>query len=137
LATVSRRARAEDLDENARVRWVAGLDPPKSFEPSAEWRAYATKEGERWLASAVRIKAMEDWSAKELTAVPADRPVVYPFAGPDALHAIALFGAKAKRLFLVGLEPVGTLPDASRTPAAGTFTRLGAAQSDLHRLGFF
>lgn len=136
-ALAARTARAEELDENARARWVAGIDPLKSFDPSAEWRAYAKTEGERWLATAPRIKAMEDWSAKELTTIPADRPVVYPFAGPDALHAISLFGAKAKRLFLIGLEPVGTLPDASRAPAAGTFTRLGAAQSDLHRLGFF
>lgn len=133
----ARSARAEEVDENARARWIAGVDPPASFEPSAEWRAYAKTESERWLASAPRVKAMEDWSAKELTAVPADRPVVYPFAGPDALHAIALFGAKAKRLFLVGLEPVGTLLDASHAPAAGAFTRLGAAQADLHRLGFF
>lgn len=137
LTVCARRARAEELDENGRARWLAGLDPPKGFEPSAEWRAYAQAENDRWQATAARIKAMEDWSARELTSVPADRPVVYPFAGPDALHAIALFGAKAKRLFLVGLEPVGTLPDASRAPAAGYFARLGAAQSDLHRLGFF
>ncbi|MBX3226186.1 MAG: hypothetical protein KIT84_28565 [Labilithrix sp.] len=130
------RARADDEGENARARWLAGLEPPRAFEASAEWRAFAQTETERWQATAPRIKAMEDWSARELASLPFDRPVVYPFAGPDALHAVALFG-KAKRLFLVGLEPVGALPDAARAPAAGYFTRLGAAQADLHRLGFF
>lgn len=130
------RARAEEAGESPRARWLAGIDPPRAFEPSGEWRAYAQAETERWATTATRLKAMEDWSAKELTAVPLDRPVLYPFAGPDALHAVALFG-KARRLFLVGLEPVGALPDPSKAPPAGYFARLGAAQADLHRLGFF
>lgn len=131
-------ARADEGgDVDGQARWLAGMDPPKAFEPSAEWRAYAQAENDRWVASAARIKAMEDWSAKELAAlVSGDKPVLYPFAGPDALHAIALFG-KAKRLFLVGLEPLGTLPDPKQAPAAGYFARLGASQADLHRLGFF
>ena len=54
---------------------------------------------------------MEDWSAKELASrVPAERPLLYPFAGPDALHAIALFG-HVKRVFMIGLEGLGALPD--------------------------
>jgi hypothetical protein len=127
-------ARADEaMSIDAEARWLAGIDPPSGFDAGAEWRAYAQTENERWTASAARIKAMQDWSARELTAT---GTVVYPFAGPDALHAIALF-ASAKRLFLVGLEPIGALPDASHAPAAGYFTKLGASQGDLHRLGFF
>lgn len=131
-------ARADDaVEPNAQARWLAGLDPPKVFEASAEWRSYAQTETDRWGASAARIKAMEDWSAKELASrVPADRPLLYPFAGPDALHAIALFG-HVKRVFMIGLEGLGALPDPSQPPAAGYFARLGASQADLHRLGFF
>ena len=132
----ARPARADDAAEDARARWLAGIDPPTAFEASGEWRAYAQTENDRWLATNKRIKAMTDWSAKELAAVPADRAVVYPFAGPDALHAMALFG-RSKRVFMVGLEPVGTLPDATKAPATGYFTRLGGAQSDLHRIGFY
>jgi hypothetical protein len=130
--------RAEDVVEpDFQARWLAGLEPPKAFEASAEWRSYAQTENDRWAASAARIKAMEDWSAKELASlVPADRPVLYPFAGPDALHAIALFG-RSKRLFLIGLEGVGQLPDPRQAPAAGFFSRLGTSQAYIHRLGFF
>lgn len=133
-----RLARADDaVDPDAQARWLAGMEPPKAFEASAEWRSYAQTENDRWAASAARIKAMEGWAAKELAPrVPADRPVLYPFAGPDALHAIALFGA-VKRLFLIGLEGLGALPAPSQPPAVGYFARLGASQADLHRLGFF
>lgn len=134
----SATAHADDaVDPDFQARWIAGLEPPKAFEASAEWRSYAQTENDRWTASAARIKAMEDWSAKELASlVPADRPVLYPFAGPDALHALALFG-KCKRLFLIGLEGVGQLPDPKVAPASGYWSKLGASQSDLHRLGFF
>jgi hypothetical protein len=105
-------------------------------EPSAEWDAYAKAEDERWSAIQTRLKSIQEWTARELgPLVPADRALFYPFAGPDALHAIAMFPG-APRLLLVGLEPVGTLPD-PRSPAGGTFSRLGTALSDLHRLTFF
>ena len=38
---------------------------------------------------------------------------------------------------LVGLEPVGALPDPTRPVPAGFFGRLGAALGDVHRLTFF
>lgn len=134
----TRRAAADDpgATEDARARWLAGIDPARAFEPSNEWRAYAQTENDRWLATGKRVKAMQDWSAQELAAVPSERAVLYPFAGPDALHALSLF-ARSKRIFMVGLEPVGTLPDATKAPASGYFARLGAAQSDLHRIGFY
>lgn len=137
LALATRAAHAEESAFDFQARWLAGMDPPRAFEATSEWRSYAQTESDRWAASSARLKAMEDWSAKELASlVPSDRPVLYPFAGPDALHAIALFG-RAKRIFLLGLEGAGTLPDPNVAPAAGYFARLGASQADLHRLGFF
>jgi predicted component of type VI protein secretion system len=62
--------------------------------------------------------------------------VFYPFAGPDALHGLALFGG-ARRIVLVGLEPVGALPEPGQPVPAGFFSRLGAALADVHRLTFF
>jgi len=122
------------------ARWVAGMEPLASFEASPEWRTYARGEDERWAAARARIGIMQAWAARELTPLLlAEHTLFYPFGGPDALHAIALFGSSAKRMVLVGLEPVGSLPDLSRpnpTPP-GYFTRLSAASADLHRLTFF
>lgn len=132
-----RAAFAEGSAADTQARWLAGLAPLPGVEPSAEWRAYAQSENERWQLSQPRIRAMQDWSAKELVPlVPPDHTVFYPFAGPDALHALSLFGG-ARRIVLVGLEPVGALPDPTAPVPAGFFGRLGSALGDVHRLTFF
>jgi hypothetical protein len=128
---------SRDLPADAQARWLAGLAPLPGIEPGAEWRAYAQAENERWQASQARVKAMQDWATREIAPLlPAEPTVFYPFAGPDALHALALFGG-ARRITLVGLEPVGALPDPFKPVPAGFFGRLGAALGDVHRLTFF
>ena len=122
---------------SAQARWLAGLAPLPGVDPGAEWRAYAQAENERWQSSQGRVKAMQDWATREIASLlPTEAAVFYPFAGPDALHGLALFGG-ARRLVLVGLEPVGALPDPSKPVPAGFFGRLGAALGDVHRLTFF
>jgi predicted component of type VI protein secretion system len=137
VSLVPRLARAEDPSTDAQARWLAGLAPLPGVDPDAEWRTYTAAENERWAASQPRVKAMQDWESRELAPLlPADHTLFYPFAGPDALHALALFGG-ARRLVLVGLEPVGALPDPTKPVPAGFFGRLGFALGDVHRLTFF
>jgi hypothetical protein len=134
---VARTALAEGSTADTQARWLAGLAPLPGIAESAEWTAYAKAENERWQLTQARVKAMQDWSTRELVPlVPADHSVFYPFAGPDALHALSLFGG-ARRIVLVGLEPVGALPDPAVAVPAGFFPRLGAAMGDVHRLTFF
>lgn len=58
-----------------------------------------------------RVAAMEDWSQQNVQASTAgDGVLFYPFGGPDLLHAEALFGNIPTKI-LMGLEPVGWLPD--------------------------
>lgn len=136
LSVFPRAAFGDVLPFDMQARWLAGLAPLAGTEPSAEWTAYAQAENDRWKLAQGRLKAMIDWSSREIVPlVPRDYTLFYPFAGPDALHALALFGA-ARRVILVGLEPVGALVDPSRLPG-GYFTRLGAAVADVHRLTFF
>jgi hypothetical protein len=130
------------VDVEAEARWLAGVAPRAAAEHGDaasldEWRSYARREDERWQLGSARLKAMQDWAAREIAPLlPADHALFYPFAGPDALHALALFGV-ARRIVLVGLEPVGALPDPTRPPPVGFFTRLGVALGDVHRLTFF
>jgi hypothetical protein len=127
---------ASTTQANLQARFLAGLAPLPGLEPSVEWKTYAEAETDRWKSTQPRVKAMQDWSAKELSGLlHAEYTLFYPFGGPDALHAMALFGG-AKRIVLVGLEPVGALPDPT-SPPAGFFGRLGAALADVHRLTFF
>src|SRR4051812_30125504 len=61
------------------ARWLAGLAPLPGVEPSAEWKTYAQAENERWQLSQPRVKAMQDWAAKEVAPlVPADHTLFYP-----------------------------------------------------------
>lgn len=58
-----------------------------------------------------RVAAMEDWSQQNLQPSTSGESVLfYPFGGPDLLHAEALFGNIPTKI-LMGLEPVGWLPD--------------------------
>lgn len=133
--TLSRDARGDAGDVVAVARWIAGVAPLARSEPTNDWRAYAAAEDLRWKGAQSRIDAMKQLAARELTPLLSpEAPLFYPFGGPDVLHAVALF-PMARRIVLVGLEPVGTLPDPSHVPA-GYFARLGAALADLHRLGF-
>jgi hypothetical protein len=119
------------------ARWLAGSAPLPGLQPTGEWLAYSAAEDTRWAQATGRLRAMQEWAKRELLPViPHDRPVLYPFGGPDALHALALFDA-ASYVLLVGLEPVLTLPDGARATHAGYFDGLGVAMADLHRLTFF
>ncbi len=76
---------------------------------------YAQHEREMrgvWVAlTRGRVMRMENWSKENI--VPAtwgEKVLFYPFGGPDLLHAEALFGHLSTKI-LMGLEPVGWLPD--------------------------
>ncbi|MGZ3930964.1 MAG: hypothetical protein ACXVP0_06240, partial [Bacteroidia bacterium] len=58
-----------------------------------------------------RLKAMRDWAAKEFAA-PNEKAktVFYPFSGPDFLTATTFF-PNADTYIMLGLEPVGKLPE--------------------------
>jgi hypothetical protein len=137
LVPLARVAHAEEgPSPDATARWLAGIVPVPGLEPSGDWRTYAKTEEERWLTTGPRLKTLTSWSGSELRGVlPAEPTLFYPFAGPDVLHAVALFPT-AKRILLVGLEPVGNLPGPGAA-STGFFTRLGAALADVHRLTFF
>ncbi len=131
-ALVARGARADD-DVATRARWVAGVTPLAGRTP--EWSSYASLEDARWSKAHARLDVISQWAHKEIApSLASGRPVLYPFAGADALYVTLLF-AGAQRVVLAGLEPVGRLPrPADVTP--GFFARLGASTEDLHRLGF-
>ena len=128
--------RLTGAEANRVARWLGGMEPLPTADPSAEWRAYAAQQDLAWRATGRRVRTLRSWAQRELAPlVPAGMPLLYPFSGPDALHALALFG-DAPRLLLLGLEPVGALPSPSRVPD-GYFDQLGSAMSDLHRLAYF
>lgn len=58
-----------------------------------------------------RLNAMRTWAAKEFAKPNAEaKTVFYPFSGPDYLTADAFF-PNADKYIMLGLEPVGKLPE--------------------------
>ncbi len=129
---------------DALSRWLAGM-PPRApagpvaearWAPSGAWSSYAELEDARWRRQSARVAAMRRWAARAIAYVGPDRSLLYPFAGADALHALALFG-RVGRVQLVGLEPVGEVPSALAAPSPSYFPRLSEALGELHRLTYF
>jgi hypothetical protein len=94
------------------------------------WRVFASK----------RTGKQRDWSAGNIRPLVGDpRTLLYPFGGPDLLHAIALF-PQASNYVLLGLEPAGGLPYLdNQDPAAvmGALHRLGLAMDSQLKHGYF
>ena len=79
-------------------------------EPSVEQHRKAFARS--WAQfEASRLKPAMRFSQGEVAAqMQATGPVFYPFSGPDALYALAMF-PQATEFMLMGLEPVGDVPD--------------------------
>ena len=61
-----------------------------------------------------RLQAMKNWGREEFKEVSEKTKIVfYPFSGPDYLTANAFF-PNADKYIMLGLEPVGKLPDLAK-----------------------
>ncbi len=81
------------------------------FDTSA-WSANVDFVESNWKKiERMRLKAMRDWASKEFVKPNTDaKTVFYPFSGPDFLTADAFF-PNADKYIMLGLEPVGKLPE--------------------------
>ncbi|OFY86151.1 MAG: hypothetical protein A3F72_06775 [Bacteroidetes bacterium RIFCSPLOWO2_12_FULL_35_15] len=74
------------------------------------WKEYATNFDKSWRKlDTTKIVKMKKWRDKELKEL-SYKTVFYPFSGADFLNGFIFFPT-ADKYILVGLEPVGTLPD--------------------------
>ena len=99
------------------ARRLAGLDVEVAGAPlqpakRALWERHRREMDAAWKSFAERrLGAMTRFATKELDDLPFRvGPVYYPFSGPDALHALALF-PRVTNFVLTGLEPVGDASD--------------------------
>ena len=71
-----------------------------------------------------RFLKMKIWADSELVERKSEMPVFYPFGGPDILNA-NIFYPNAKSYVLIGLEPIGVLPDLCKMTTDQTDKYLG------------
>jgi hypothetical protein len=128
-----------------RFAFAAGLpvESPSyaAWQADASWKDFAALSGKAWAEfdSAV-LQPMKVWAGTDLVEVREKTTTLfYPFGGPDLATAFALFPG-ATTIVLLGLEPVGNLPDFARNAEKERqefFTDLGTLTSDFLMRGYF
>ncbi|HVP91528.1 MAG TPA: hypothetical protein VMS75_09955 [Terriglobales bacterium] len=129
-------------DAAATMSGLAGTsDEAKAVEAAASWQAFAKAANEHWGAfdSAI-FGPMKKWAGEDLRESRlVTKTLFYPFGGPDFVTALAFY-PEAERTVLMGLEPVGNLPDlAKETPEwrDGFFKDFETILTDFLKRGYF
>jgi hypothetical protein len=138
-------APAVDRAMDERFAFAAGLAPESpsyaALREEIPWKDYAALAGKAWedFGSAV-LRPMEAWAdnvlweAREYTSA-----LFYPFGGPDFATASTLFPG-ASTTVLLGLEPIGNLPDLGRVSPewrAAFLADLGELVTGFLKRGYF
>ena len=98
------------------AKYIAGLplqsanviDSALTNNPA--WKEYSTNFSKSWMKlDTTKIRKMKIWRDNELKNV-TSKTVFYPFSGADFLNGFTFFPS-ADKYIMVGLEPVGTLPN--------------------------
>ncbi|MDD5570325.1 MAG: hypothetical protein PHD97_04120 [Bacteroidales bacterium] len=99
------------------AKYLAGIKPGSRGElynlsKNQVWRRYSIIADYKWRNfHATKTKKIQSWINKEMNDVEKNNNMIfYPFSGPDVLHALTFF-PNAKKYLMIGLEPVGTIPD--------------------------
>jgi hypothetical protein len=145
---------AEEIFETARgeatpddvARFLAGRpvrngEVLSHLQQDDRYRLYSAETGRNWrVFASKRTGKQRDWSADQLRPVIGNpRVLLYPFGGPDLLHATALF-PQASNYVLLGLEPAGALPYLdNQDPATvmNSIERLGRSMDSQLKHGYF
>ena len=104
------------------VRYGANLS---RMQQTADYKMYSQDTLQKWnLRTKNRVAAQNQWQAFNIRPqIGAPRTVVYPFGGPDLLYAMSMFPASSQYV-LLGLEPVGNVPDLENTAPETVFSSL-------------
>ena len=130
------------------ARFIAGLPQTREnnyskLEKDSVWIKHSNKLSAKWsLMTRLRTAKLNSWAAIEVPApMRESETLFYPFSGADILNANLLF-PKAKSYCLIGLEPVGNLPDVlvntgSRDSLQRYFNALNVSLNAITNFSFF
>ena len=110
------------------------------FDTLTSWKQFSFRmdSGFSYLDTSRLIK-MSDWAETELTYRHDTSVLFYPFGGPDFLNA-NVFYPNASKYVLIGLEPVGKLPDIYNMTTSEVDEYLNdiwSSLSDIFRRSYF
>ncbi len=138
------KEKSTKLTDTAKL--LAGMEvdsqsPVAKVQKNPGWNSHQNYYKNAWSKlENKQLAKVRKWTDKELEKINSKSPsLFYPFSGPDFLYAYALF-PKAKEMVLIGLEPVGKVPDLAQLSANQSDTVLRQARSSLSeilRFSFF
>ena len=97
--------------------------PFEDVQNSSLWQGYADRLNSAWTQlETQQLSKLDAWKSTNLAKIPANSSVLYPFSGPDFLYSSRFF-PNAPVYVMVGLEPLGSLPDV-KTLSAEDQTKL-------------
>ncbi len=110
-----------DLEKSAKLtdtaKLIAGMkidddSPLAAIQNTTAWKNHAQYFQKGWpQLENQQLAKVRKWAEAELKTINESSPsVFYPFSGPDFLYAYSFF-PNAKEYVMIGLEPVGTVPD--------------------------
>lgn len=105
------------------------------YEENSAWKSYQTKSEQLWSKNKkAKFETMRHWAKQELAAPnEAGGLLFYPFSGADFIHA-DIFFPNADQYLLIGLEPIGTLPDIEAVNKSSLGAYLGSIDRAMHYL---
>ncbi|TAE09763.1 MAG: hypothetical protein EAZ95_15635 [Bacteroidetes bacterium] len=116
-----------DRQYNDIARLIAGMSAEegsvvKKHTESASWKQYAQATDAQWQGiNQSKLPKMQKWAGEELSDInKKGGTLFYPFGGADALHA-ATFFPEFDQVVMMGLEPIGNMPDFDKIAQKGTF----------------
>ncbi|MBW4634461.1 MAG: hypothetical protein KME30_21885 [Iphinoe sp. HA4291-MV1] len=107
------KAKSEQLTNTAKFLAGMNVDSNSSlsrFQNNNSWLLHRRFFDNAWSKlETEQLKKVRQWSQQELKQINY-QSIFYPFSGPDFLYAYSFF-PQSKEYVLVGLEPVGRVPD--------------------------
>lgn len=101
------------------------------------WQQHAMEMDRAWTRlEQSRLSRLRAWSARECADLKRLPTVFYPFGGPDLVHVQAFY-PWAETTLLVGLEPIGSIPDLERLDLGRDLGHLRRTLRTLFQSSFF
>ena len=113
----------------------------KFVQSSSDFKAFSKNFDKRWRAyDSTRLTNLKIFKENEIgKVVKPQSTLFYPFSGPDILHAQTFF-SEADKYVMIGLEPVGSLPEFKKdeTDSLKTyFTKVNTSLNAILKFSFF
>ncbi len=130
---------------NAIANLMSGISDSNSvfagIQSSSDFQAFSKNFDKRWMNfDSSRLNSLRTFRENELSkVVTTSSTLFYPFSGPDILYSQTFF-PNADKYVMIGLEPVGSLPEfktENKDSLNTYFTKVNASLNAILKFSFF